>query len=251
VATVSRHSLAPGIAQHEYGHSFGLLADEYSSPYPGYPACSDVTALPDCERNVTDQTTRELIRWNRWIAAATPVPTTEPPPVPTQAGLWEGARYLSTGMYRQGYNCLMRVLGAPFCDVAAEAYALRLYEGGWGVPAAGIRNVESGTASPAGSVTVVSGTVTAFSVQVLGPLGGPALSVAWSEDGGTVVTGTADTGTTATYNYTAGAPGLHTVSLRVTDNSPIVHSTLRGSLATVQNWSVTVIADIIFRDGFQ
>jgi hypothetical protein len=171
--------------------------------------------------------------------------------VPTQAGLWEGARYLSTGMYRQGYNCLMRVLGAPFCDVAAEAYALRLYEGGWGVPAAGIRNVEPGTASPAGGVTVVSGTTTPFSAQVLGPLGGPALSVAWSVDGGTVVTGTADTGTTASYNYTAGTPGLHTVSLRVTDNSPIVHPTLRGSLATVQGWSVTVISDIIFRDGFQ
>ena len=32
---------AVGIAQHEFGHSFTGLADEYTTPYPGYPACSD------------------------------------------------------------------------------------------------------------------------------------------------------------------------------------------------------------------
>jgi hypothetical protein len=71
-----------------------------------------------------------------------------PAPTWTDAGLWEGARYLDTGIYRQGYGCIMRYLGAPFCDVAAEQYPLRLYSGGWGVPGAGIDNIEPGSESP-------------------------------------------------------------------------------------------------------
>jgi hypothetical protein len=59
-------------------------------------------------------------------------PLDRPAPVETAAGLWEGARYLSTGKYRQGFACIMRVNGAPFCDVASEAIALRYYQGGWG-----------------------------------------------------------------------------------------------------------------------
>ena len=38
LAVVSMHSLAVQVAQHEYGHSFVNLADEYTSPYPGYPS---------------------------------------------------------------------------------------------------------------------------------------------------------------------------------------------------------------------
>lgn len=250
VATVSTHSLAPGVAQHEYGHSFTLLADEYSSAYPGYPPCSDITSLPDCEPNVTDETSRPDIKWTRWIAPSTPVPTVNPPAVATDAGLWEGARYLTSGMFRQGYNCLMRTLGAPFCDVASEAYALRLYEGGWGVPPLGVRTIEPGTASPPGSVTLVAGTTGTFSAQVLGPIAGPALEVVWSVDALPVSTTTAATGSTASYGYTAAGIGPHVLALRVTDRSPILHSTLRGSLAAEHSWNLTVISDVIFADGF-
>ena len=36
-------------------------------------------------------------------------------------GLFQGARYLSTGMYRPGYSCIMRILGAPYCQVPGQA----------------------------------------------------------------------------------------------------------------------------------
>ena len=43
------HSAAVQIMQHEFGHSFTKLADEYETAYPGFPACSDLTAPGNCE----------------------------------------------------------------------------------------------------------------------------------------------------------------------------------------------------------
>ena len=38
VSTFSVNELAGEIGLHEFGHSFAGLADEYTTPYPGYPA---------------------------------------------------------------------------------------------------------------------------------------------------------------------------------------------------------------------
>lgn len=47
----SVHPQAPDIIRHEYGHSFTGLADEYDTPFPGFPACSDVSGrLADARR---------------------------------------------------------------------------------------------------------------------------------------------------------------------------------------------------------
>ncbi len=51
-----------GLAQHEFGHTFTDLADEYTTPYPGFPPCSDRFG-PACEPNVTDETRREEVKW--------------------------------------------------------------------------------------------------------------------------------------------------------------------------------------------
>ena len=42
IGVISTNSSAVAVAQHEFGHTFMQLADEYDSPYPGFPACSDV-----------------------------------------------------------------------------------------------------------------------------------------------------------------------------------------------------------------
>jgi len=240
ISVVSTNSLSANIAQHEMGHSFTQLADEYETAYPRYPPCSDVTGPPFCEPNVTDQTSRSQIKWTRWIAPSTLVPTTAPPLNATDAGLWQGARYLSSGMYRQGYNCLMRSLGTPFGDVASEAYATRLYQGGWGAPAGGVDNIEPGTESPAaGSVEVPSTTGATFSATVLGPSGGPDVTAVWRLDGSPVSTSSLATGATASYAFVQPV-GTYTLKLEVTDTSPIIHSTLQSSFTSSRTWIVAV-----------
>ena len=57
------------IVEHEFGHSFSGLADEYDSAFPGFLACSDSSG-PACEANVTDDLS--AAKWSPWIDAATP-----------------------------------------------------------------------------------------------------------------------------------------------------------------------------------
>ena len=239
-SVISVNGAAVEVAQHEYGHTFSRLADEYATAYPGYPACSDVDAgFSPCELNVTDQTTRGLVKWEKWIDAAQEVPSTLPPPVATDAGLWEGARYQSSGMYRQGFRCIMRALGQPYCDVAAEAYAMRLYQGAWGVPVGGIDLIEPGSETPPPGNSVEPYPGGTHSVRVLGPIGGPAVSYRWILDDIDVSTGTAGPGDTVAYTMST-TPGLHTLQLRVTDNSDILHPTTRPALARARTWNVEI-----------
>ena len=228
------------VTQHELGHSFALLADEYEEAYPDYPDCSDVDPnLAPCEANVTDQTNRALVKWQRWINAMQPIPSFDPPPIATAAGLWPGARYMSAGKYRQGYSCLMRSLGSPFCDVAAEAFAIRFYQAGWGTPWNGIDKIEPGSESPPpGWVNLpeVGGT---FSVTVVGPQSGPDLRTDWYVDAILATSASVQSGGRASHSLTT-TPGTHTVELRVTDMSPIIHETIRGTLMSTRVWNVTV-----------
>ena len=240
ITVVSTNDFQTDVVEHELGHSFALLADEYEDPDPSYPDCSDVDpALAPCEPNVTDQTSRALVKWQRWIKAMQPIPSFDPPPIATAAGLWPGARYMSAGKYRQGYSCLMRFLGSPFCDVAAEAFAIRFYQGGWGTPENGIDNVEPGSESPPpGPVNLpeVGGT---FSVTVAGPQSGPDLRTDWYVDAILATSASVQSGDRASHSLTT-TPGTHTVELRVTDMSPIIHETIRGTLMSTRVWNVTV-----------
>jgi hypothetical protein len=242
-STLSTNQFAIDILQHEFGHSFTKLADEYSDAYPGFPTCSDtdVDTYNDCEANVTNTTVREQIKWNYWIDPSTSIPTSGPLADVKAAGLWEGARYLPTGMYRQGYDCMMRSLARPFCDVDSEAYVVKMYEGGWDQVNDFIRMVEPGTLSPAGTTVNISqnGSQT-FSGQILSPEVGPEATVLWVLNGATVETDTAATGTTAEYTFTPALAGTYTLEMRVLDNSPIIHPTKRDGLATVNSWTITV-----------
>jgi uncharacterized repeat protein (TIGR01451 family) len=222
-SVVSTHAQAVGIAQHEFGHTFTGLADEYSSPYPSYPPCSDVTALPDCEPNVTDQTLRPSIKWVAWIEAATLVPT-PPTGYAGKVGLFQGARYLSTGMYRPEQSCLMNTLGVPFCRICRQEFVRRLYSGGWGIPAGGIDNIEPGSESPPVGAVSVSGPQT-FTVGLLAPAGGPALAVSWWVDG---VVQPGQTG--ASFNFVPLATGSYQVEVRTHDETTFVHPAMASTL---------------------
>jgi hypothetical protein len=244
-AVVSTNLSAVEVAQHEYGHSFTRLADEYTTAFTGFGVCSDITG-PACEANVTDQTNRSQIKWLAWIQTETPTPTPDSSFYSNAVGLFEGARYLTTGMYRPRLDCIMRALGQPFCQICSQAYILRLYQGGWGIPASGIDNIEPGSEIPApGPVSMaLPGSVT-FTVGLLQPAGGPALSVIW------LVNGTAVGGANSnSYTFTPSEPGTYRIELRTKDMTPLVSTAMAGTvLEHSRAWTVTATPKTCFADS--
>lgn len=245
IAVASTNPSAPDVMRHEFGHSFSGLADEYESAYPGYPPCSDITG-PACEPNVTDQTVRAAVKWEPWIHPSVPVPTPEGAGYYGDVGLFEGARYLASGMYRpREWHCLMRGLGRPFCEVCAQTFVLTLYNGGWGVPAAGIDPIEPGSEIPPVGTVPFSGSQV-FSVDVLSPAGGPAATVEWRVDD---VVQVGQTG--ASFTFAPLASGAYAVEVRVADGTPLVHPEMAGtSLTSSRQWTAVETSEI-FADGFE
>lgn len=242
-AVTSMNTLAPQIAQHEFGHSFIKLADEYESPVPGWLPCSDSGAHPNCAANVTNITVRDQIKWRPWILDSTPIPTDETNPAfALTVGLFEGAFYQPTGQYRPGQNCIMRSLGQPFCQVPAQEFALTLYRGGWGTPTNGIELVEPGTASPAGSPTnLTHPSSQVFTATALKPEGG-AVDISWLVDGVVVATGSPS----FAYLTEAAKPGAHEIRMRVKDASGYIHPAMGGTAyQTDQVWTVNVTVPAI------
>lgn len=117
IAVSSVHSAASEIVVHELGHSLADLADEYESAYPGFPP-------GDSEPNVDYDYSGPGLKWLAWVDPGTPLPTPEVSPYLDVVGAFEGARYLTTGIYRPWYNCEMRSLNRPFCPVCQEAHVI-------------------------------------------------------------------------------------------------------------------------------
>jgi IgA Peptidase M64/FG-GAP-like repeat len=111
------------VMAHEFGHGIGDLADEYcttrtySGGEPSRP-------------NVTVNTNRSTIKWNKFINNTTPVPTgigscagynqgTKPPgwSDSQDVGLFEGGFTYDRGVYRPVINCRMRGNLPPYCPI--------------------------------------------------------------------------------------------------------------------------------------
>lgn len=105
---------------HEFGHSFGGLADEYAydDMYESfYPADTE-----PWEQNIT--TLHNFAsKWKDMLPADTPIPTKpDGRNLTTQLGVYEGAGYQSRGVYRPVQECRMRVNTVPeFCPVCQRA----------------------------------------------------------------------------------------------------------------------------------
>jgi IgA Peptidase M64 len=237
-SVLSTNANAVLVAQHEFGHTFSRLADEYTSAYPGYPVCSELGTPTPCDPNVTDQTNRALLKWASWVLPATPVPTPDAAPYLNVVGLFEGANYQTMGQYRPMHTCAMRALGAPFCAICAQEFVLRLYRGGWsGVPTVpGIDNIEPGGESPIpGVVRMSSPGSKTFSVTLLQP--SPAtVGVRWQVDG--VPVGGA---TSTSFTFTPPGPGRYEVKVIAQDATSLVQSAMAGtSLTHSRTWTVNV-----------
>jgi len=252
LSVTSTNQYADQIVLHELGHSFSGLADEYDTPYPGLPPCSDTAGGSPCEPNVTNQTSRSQIKWASWISPGTAVPT---PPGTPGVGLFEGARYQSTGMYRPVDQCQMRQLGVPFCPVCREQYIRRLYTGGWGTPQDGIDLIEPGSEQPAPEAPVqyTVGTSISFTVDLLWPQESD-LDIEWLLDGVPV---TGSWTESFTFSQDTPWPEQRTLELRVRDadtNGYLSDPVSAGLPPHQRTWTIEVageLPDEVFHDRFQ
>lgn len=236
----STHPEGIAIIQHEYGHTFSGLADEYDTPFPTYPACSDLPedpGLQTCQANVTNETNRAEIKWNPWIEGATPIPTPEDSGYLVEVGLFEGGRYLTNDMYRPREYCAMRSLGSDFCEICQQEYILRLYLGGWGAPHTGIDLIEPGSESPNPGAFSSSDPVR-LSVDVVQPLGG--VSIEWKV-GGIVQPGE----NSSSFIFYPDTDGVYLVEVEVSDPTTKVHAEMKpvGAMSSKRNWTVTADVD--------
>ncbi|MEO8101786.1 MAG: M64 family metallopeptidase [Betaproteobacteria bacterium] len=238
ISVATTNPSSTGIMQHEFGHSFSLLADEYTTAFPGYPACSDLTVVKTCEPNVSNQTDRNLLKWTGWVAAATSIPTPGALADPIAAGLWEGARYFTTGMYRQCFNGIMRNLGRPFCHIDGEAFVKRLYGGGWGAPSQGVKFIEPGALPSVASVNAPDQTNVIFQASLAGSLAASGLTATWLVDGNVIQVDPSAHGAQVGFSYLVPDAATHSVELRVSDSTPLVLVTPIRS----QNWTVTGVS---------
>ncbi len=220
VAVASVHPAVVELVLHELGHSFGLLADEYGGPPP--PACN--ASIEPSEANATKETQRELIKWTSWIDLSTPIPT--PGPDPGLPGLYEGARYCDTGLYRPTYNSKMRSLGPPYEQINTEQLVKRVYN--WASP---IDAVE-----PSASAVVLSpGQSQTFDAHVLQPAT-HSLTVVWRLDGQL-----AGTGSQYVLDASSLTAGTHVLKVKVKDHTTFVRSDPASVLREVWTWDVTVV----------
>ncbi len=236
IAVTTTNTSARLIVIHEYGHTFHDLADEYTSAYPGFPACSDISPSANCEVNVTNQTNASLIKWKSWITPGNPIPT---PGGTAGIGLFEGARYQTTGVYRPANTCGMRSLGAQFCSICSQAYVLKLYRGGWGTPAAGIDLIEPGSEVPsaAGNVAYAAGNTLNFSATVLRP-SPDTVTLQWYLDGVPVP---GATGSNYNFQQLTATPVTRSLQLRATDNSTLVKAEMAGTdMVHSRTWTIQV-----------
>lgn len=118
--TTAHHPAFKPVVVHEFGHSFGGLADEYfyeddvmTDTYP--------TDVEPWEKNVTTLVGFES-KWKSMIPEGTPLPT-DPKDAPKYPiGLYEGGAYSTHGVYRASFDCRMRTNAAPeFCPVCKKA----------------------------------------------------------------------------------------------------------------------------------
>ncbi len=107
---------------HEFGHTFGFLADEYI----GNVAYNDMypAGIEPLEPNITRETDRDKIKWKDLLSPNVPLPT--PTKIDNRSsvvGAFEGGGYMKEGIFRPQYECWMGSLNpnARLCKVCQAA----------------------------------------------------------------------------------------------------------------------------------
>lgn len=120
--TTAGHPSFRPVVVHEFGHSFGGLADEYfyDDQYETlYPSDTE-----PWEQNITTLTDFAA-KWKDMLPEGTSVPTApsgREADLYTKVGVYEGGGYQSKGVYRPCEECRMKINEAPgFCPVCRRA----------------------------------------------------------------------------------------------------------------------------------
>lgn len=118
----AKHAMFLPVVVHEFGHSFGGLADEYF-----YDDQYEQFYFPEVEPWEQNITTLQdfSAKWKDMLPKETPIPTSTEGISESDMehiGVFEGGGYQSKGVYRAFRDCRMRTNGVPeFCKVCQRA----------------------------------------------------------------------------------------------------------------------------------
>lgn len=118
--TTAHHPMFRPVVVHEFGHSFGGLADEYfydnDVMTDNYPL-----DIEPWEQNISTQVDFAA-KWKDMLSENTPVPTPAEVSENYPTGVYEGGGYSAKGIFRPAENCRMRTNEYPaFCPVCQRA----------------------------------------------------------------------------------------------------------------------------------
>ncbi len=179
---------ALGVALHEFGHSFGNLADEYytsGTTYGGGEPWQANVSTYDAAAQLLD-----MRKWYRWL---------DLPNIDT----FEGGSYSQFGIYRPSSASKMRTLGGDFEEVNVEQLLRVLYQS--------VSPIDDATPDSPNAYTAG----TTFFVTPMQP-SDHVLDIQWAVDGVDVP---GETNTQFTPDYEALSDILHNVSVTVIDNT--------------------------------
>lgn len=118
--TTAHHPMFRPVVVHEFGHSFGGLADEY---FYDNDVITDTYPLDiePWEQNISTQVDFAA-KWKDMLSENTPVPTPAEVSENYPTGVYEGGGYSAKGIFRPAENCRMRTNEYPaFCPVCQRA----------------------------------------------------------------------------------------------------------------------------------
>lgn len=114
------HEQSEMVFSHEFGHAFAALADEYQYGYDTADQLYDMTVEP-WQVNITNLVDFDS-KWKNLVEKNTPVPTPDTEKYRDKIGAFEGAGYVTKGIYRPTHDCKMRSNNAKdFCKVCYKA----------------------------------------------------------------------------------------------------------------------------------
>lgn len=203
------------VMAHEYGHSFGDLADEYPDGNTG-----TYTGTEPDEPNVS---TFLGNKWAQWLGFLGPNGT---------VGAYEGARYWPMGIFRPEPDCKMRTTDAgvtiPFCSVCREHLIKRIHQ-----DCTMIRGIQPGS-----STSVRQYRLKTF--RVFHRIPETNVRYEWQVDNGPWTPGGYE------FHWYVGnaSTGNHAVRARVTDITPWVRNDPQDDLRSTVLWTVNVLSSV-------